>query len=801
MQSMSSQRDNKASPMHKLHSIHDANSISRTSLNVRAWSQSWSTHAYLKIPKFSLLLIIILLSPSFAQAQQAETATVVSVQELEALATAIEDKAARVKLLSSIRALAEVKKSARKKQPVESAGARLIADLSTSIRHVSRQMLAATETLSNIPALVASIQKGMTDSNTRQLWLGFIFKVVLILTAAGISEYVMRFLLNRPKRILEERAADTFWVRLSLLGGRTVLDIVPLAAFATVAFVVVPFMQPTTQVQIMALTIINAYLIVCSILVLARMGLAPAVESLRVLPLTNMCANYLFIWTRRLTSFSVFGFFFAEAALLLGMSASGHAALLRLLGLIVTGLVVVFISQNRVPVATWIRGAGKMLQVGGLRNRFADIWHVLASIYAVAIFAVWALGMTGGFEYLARASAFTAVILIAVRLTSTGLDSAVDKGFTIREDLRKKFPTLEERANRYLPTLRLVLRWVVNIIAALVVLEAWGVDAAAWLETPLGRQMSESAFNILAVIILALIFWEAVNSSVENYLIKSDAEGNAIKRSPRVRTLLPLLRKVIFTVLAVMVTLMVLAELGIKIGPLLAGAGVIGLAIGFGAQTLVKDVITGLFILIEDTIAIGDYVQVGTHEGDVESLSIRTLRLRDPAGTVHTVPFSEVGTVLNFTKDYSNVVLNIGISYRENVDEVIKVLEKLGQEMADDPVLGRDIITPLFVQGLQSLDESAVVIRARIKVKPGTQWGLKREFNRLMKNRFDELGIEIPFPQRTITFASDTEKQPVGRQETTENILPDQPQVSDGKTRIVRGRGDISGETDGPDNG
>ena len=178
---------------------------------------------------------------------------------------------------------------------------------------------------------------------------------------------------------------------------------------------------------------------------------------------------------------------------------------------------------------------------------------------------------------------------------------------------------------------------------------------------------------------LALIFWEAVNISVEHYLTEINTEGNVVERSARIRILLPLFRKVAFTVLAVMVSLIVLSELGINIGPLLAGAGVIGLAVGFGAQTLVKDVITGLFILIEDSITVGDYVDVGGHEGDVESLSIRTIRLRDPAGSVHTVPFSEVGTVLNYTKDFSNVVLNIGIAYRENVDEVMKVLVALGR--------------------------------------------------------------------------------------------------------------------------
>jgi small conductance mechanosensitive channel len=257
-------------------------------------------------------------------------------------------------------------------------------------------------------------------------------------------------------------------------------------------------------------------------------------------------------------------------------------------------------------------------------------------------------------------------------------------------------------------------------------------------------------------------------------------------------------------VLAVMVSLIVLSELSIDIGPLLAGAGVIGLAVGFGAQTLVKDVITGLFILVEDTIVVGDYIEVGGHEGDVESISIRTIRLRDPAGSVHTVPFSDIGTVLNYTKDFSFVVLNIGVAYRENVDEVMKVIEDLGREMAEDPTLGPNIITPLDAQGVQSLDDSAVIIRAKMKVSPGTQWGMKREFNRRLKNRFDELGIEIPFPQRAITFGEDKKGNAVaGRIVVADERAAAQPSnqssaqpAAKGKARNVQDRGDAS-DSDG----
>jgi small conductance mechanosensitive channel len=749
---------------------------------------------------FGLFIVFILSGPFIAQAQQAEPAPAVTVQELEDLAAVMEDKAARKQLLSRIRALIATKKNTEVELPLASAGAQMIAAISENLRKTSRQLVAAADVFRDVPVIFAWVQDQVVNPETRQRWFDLIFKLALILLAGGVAEWLVRLMLGRPRRALEERDVDSLWVRLPLLAGRTGLDLLPLAAFAAAAYAVAPIVRPTPQAQVVVLTLINAYLMVGGILAVARMLLAPAVETLRILSLTDVTANYLFIWVRRLVEFSVFGFFFVEAALLLGLPAGEYVGLRRLLGLVITGLVVVFIVQNRAPVAAWIRGEGKTKRAVRLRDRFADTWHVLAVIYVAAVFGVWVLGIEGGFQYLAQATAVTAVILVVARLLMTGLDRLLDRVFAIRQELRDRFPTLKERANRYLPALSLLLRWAIGLIAGLALLETWGVDALGWIDTQLGQQLAESAFSIVAVVALALIFWEAVNSGVERYLTQTDGQGNVVERSARIRTLLPLFSKVVFTVLAVMVALIVLSELGINIGPLLAGAGVIGLAIGFGAQTLVKDVITGLFILIEDSIVVGDYVEVGGHEGDVESISIRTIRLRDPAGSVHTVPFSDVGTVLNYTKDFSHVVLNIGIAYRENVDEVMKVIEDLGREMAEDLTLGVDIITPLVVQGVQSLDDSAVIIRAKMRVSPGTQWGMKREFNRRLKNRFDELGIEIPFPQRAITFGEDKKGNAVsGRIVVADERAAAQPSnqssaqpAAENKAQVIQDRGEAS---------
>ena len=410
---------------------------------------------------FGLFIVFILSGPFLAQAQQAEPAPAVTVQELEDLAAVMEDEAAREQLLSRIRALIATRETTQVKPPVKNAGARLIAALSEHVRETSRQLVTAADALRDVPVLFAWVRDQAANPETRQWWFGVIIKVALILFSGWIAQRLVHRLLRRPRRALEERDADTLSVRLPLLAGRTVLDLVPIAAFAAAAYAVAPMVQPAPQVHVMALILINAYLIVRGILAVARILLAPAVKTLRILPLTDVNANYLFIWIRRLVGFSVFGFFFAEAALLLGLPAGGYTGLRGLLGLVITGVVVVFILQNRAPVAAWIRGEGKTKRAGRLRDRFADIWHVLAVIYVAAVFGVWVLGIEDGFQYLAQATAVTAVILVVARLLMTGLDRLLDRVFAIRQELRDRFPTLEERANRYLPALSLLLRWAI----------------------------------------------------------------------------------------------------------------------------------------------------------------------------------------------------------------------------------------------------------------------------------------------------------------------------------------------------
>jgi len=293
------------------------------------------------------------------------------------------------------------------------------------------------------------------------------------------------------------------------------------------------------------------------------------------------------------------------------------------------------------------------------------------------------------------------------------------------------------------------------MMVILSVLEAWKLEAYSWLTTPVGSRILSVFFSIFLVVGVAVAIWEAVNIATERYLAETEKSGKTPAQSARSRTLLPLMRKALMMVLSVIVVLIVLSEIGVHIGPLLAGAGIIGLAIGFGSQKLVQDVITGVFILVEDAVSVGDVVTVAGIGGVVEDLSIRSIRLRDLSGNVHTIPFSSVDTVTNMTKLYSYYLLNIGVAYREDTDEVANVCRQIVEEMRAEPEFGSEILEPLEVLGVDQFADSAVIIKARIKTRPIKQWIVGREFNRRMKKRFDELGIEIPFPHRTLYFGVD----------------------------------------------
>jgi small conductance mechanosensitive channel len=282
----------------------------------------------------------------------------------------------------------------------------------------------------------------------------------------------------------------------------------------------------------------------------------------------------------------------------------------------------------------------------------------------------------------------------------------------------------------------------------------------------LGRRIIGNALSIGLELFVALALWETFASAIERYLSRIDASG--VPRRTRVRTLLPLLRAAMLTVLVVLTSLIILSHIGVDITPLLAGAGVVGVAIGFGSQALVKDVITGLFILMEDQIAVGDVVDVGKdHAGVVEAITVRTIRLRDQAGTVHTVPFSEVTSVKNLTRDFAYVVARVAISYSEDIDRVVEILRQVSEELMADQDLRSSILDPFDYQGVDALDTSSVVLLVRIRTIASKQAVVGRAFNRLVKIAFDKNGIIARDPASMVLVGAPAAREdPTGQEDT-----------------------------------
>jgi small-conductance mechanosensitive channel len=260
-------------------------------------------------------------------------------------------------------------------------------------------------------------------------------------------------------------------------------------------------------------------------------------------------------------------------------------------------------------------------------------------------------------------------------------------------------------------------------------------------------------FIILAAWVLVLVLQRAIRSLRERIAARMDDQESG----KRAETLGRVFRYLVAVVVSLIAGMLVLSELGVSVAPILGAAGVVGLAVGFGAQSLVKDFFTGFFILLENQIRQGDVVQLGDHSGVVESITLRYVQLRDYNGNVHYVPNGHITTVINMTRGFSQAVMDIGVAYRENVDDVMAVMRDVAQQLRDHPDHRASITGDLDIAGVESWGDSAVVIRCRFRTLPMAQWGVRREYLRRLKAAFDAKGIEIPYPHLTVYAGQDRE--------------------------------------------
>ena len=716
--------------------------------------------------------------------------------EIEALLKVLQNDSQRAELIRALRAAAPEAEGVAPAAPASTEpallapntlGAQLLQGASQRLAAFSDQLVATVQAIADLPAMLGWLASLARDPITQSRVLDASWKLILVLGLGLLAEWAVMQALRRPRDWLDAHALpyDAGWARLKrlpLVLGRLGLDLIPVAAFALVSYGLISAVRPLPSTQLVMLTANNAYIASRVVMAAARMLLSPASTHLRILPVLDETAAYVTIWLRRIVLVLVSSYAVAEAGLQFGLPWSAHDSILRIALLLVTLFLVIIILQNRQTVSAFLRApelaegeepdqARRFFRM--LRDRASDVWHLVAIAWLIAAWGVWALEIQSGFWRLLKVSFGTILILSLAKLADMAMRRVVQRAFRITPELAARYPGLESRANRYLPVLKGSASLAIGAIALLFLLESWGLEAFAWFgHGKLGNRLISSIVSISLTITLALVMWEGINAAIQRHLERLSRDAKAAQ-SARVRTLLPMLRTALLAVILIFVVLSVLAEIGVNVAPLIAGAGVVGIAVGFGSQRLVQDVITGIFLLLEDAVAVGDVVQLGGLSGVVEHLSIRSIKLRAVDGSLHIIPFSAVTSVTNQTRDFAFAVIDVNVDYGEDTDHVAQTLRDIAAEMRQDPRWRPVIRDDLDVMGVDKLGDSGVVIRVRLKTEPSQRWAVAREMNRRIKRRFDELGIDIPYPHQKLVME---EKHPA----QTASPAPEAPAATTG---------------------
>jgi len=498
---------------------------------------------------------------------------------------------------------------------------------------------------------------------------------------------------------------------------------------------------------------LRAFLAVESTKVMVRMVFSPRFPRLRLVGATDESAYYWNRWMSGLVGVTGYSIMIVEPL----TKAMLSPAVGKLFGLVIMLSVYLYALRRiwahrttlRAQLLHWEHRFSSAL-MSTLIGVFARIWHGLAIGYFTVLFVASQLDPMNALPFMARATLQTVVAVAAGVLLAGLLSALLSRRIRLSDDLRMRLPMLESRVNAYVPMLVRVCRLLVMLGVVSIVLDAWRVfDLTDWLSSAQGARMIAVTVQVLIVLLIALLAWTLVASVIEHRLGSDDPSSAP---SPRERTLLSLLRNALMVLIIATTVMVLLSQIGVDVGPLLAGAGVVGLAIGFGAQKLVQDVITGIFIQVENGMNQNDVVQVAGVFGTVEKITIRSVGIRTLDGAFHLIPFSSVDTVTNHMRDFSYHLGEYTIAHRESVDEAMYHLECAFDELKQDEALAPEILEDMTIPGVTSLNERGFTIRVLIKTRPGMQWAVQRAFNRLVKKHFNAANIELPYPHTVIHF-------------------------------------------------
>jgi small-conductance mechanosensitive channel len=605
----------------------------------------------------------------------------------------------------------------------------------------------------------------LTDGKGTGALLLTIVGLFALIGAGLLAEWL---LLRLARDIHEQLLAAVPRGALQKLGNvfcRLLLDGLGVGFYILITFVLfVIFYNKGTA----AYLTIEVYLIVSYyvrvLVFLARFSLAPAKPAHRLVPMADEDAKFLYRWFVRIIAVAAVIVGASSVIERMAVSEELYLLLYSAAGLSVFLLLILMIWQSRHKVAQAIcqDSADGICDHSPLRTGFAKSWHIFAILYVVFVGCFWQISalLAGKVTILKLiASLFVIPLFLGIdqwgqrllKVASGELPETIDLSGDDTEDepdtLGESTLDAEEKpvAHHYVPFVKRLFRIVLVVAMFFLILRLWGIDISVT------RVFSSTVLSVIVVFLLGLIVWEYSKTLIDRKLREEFPdddeemeEGGA--GGTRKGTLLLLLRKFVLIVLVVIVTMIVLSELGVDIGPMIAGAGIVGLAIGFGAQTLVKDIISGVFFLIDDAFRIGDYVETAGQRGTVEQI-----------GPVHTIPFGGMGSVTNYSRDYHIMKLNIRVRYDTDVDKVRKIIKKINKEIQNDENLSAGLLGKIKSQGVREMDDSAMIMRIKFKTVPGQQFLVRRVVYQRVQEAFREAGIEFAHRNVTVYLPPETD--------------------------------------------
>lgn len=523
-------------------------------------------------------------------------------------------------------------------------------------------------------------------------------------------------------------------------------------AYATGLFVV----GESDTIGTLEALFVNTFVAVEIAKAFARAVFAPRYNSLRLFTMDDDIAAYWCRWLERLIGLTGYGILVGVplASAMLSPTVGHMLGILIMLGVYIYAVRIIWLNRSSVRerMERYSEQSSTVF-FSTLIRILARTWHALAIAYFTALLVVSQIDAREALPFMAQATLQTLIAIGLGLLLSAIVASMLARRISLSQNLRNFLPMLETRINSYVSPALKGFHLLTMTVVALVVLDAWhAFNLGNWLASDSGRAVILAVVHVAIILVIATLVWTAVASIIEHRLSVTPGQG---RPSEREKTLLSLFRNAALVVIVTMTVLVVLSQIGINIAPLIAGAGVAGLAIGFGAQKLVQDVITGVFIQLENGMNQNDVVEVAGIFGTVEKITIRSVGIRTLDGGFHMIPFSSVDKVSNHTRDFAYHYGEYAIAYRENVDDAVYHLERAFEELMQDKEMAAAVLEDISIPGVTSLHDRGYNIRVLIKTVAGMQWAVQRAFNRLVKKHFSEAGIELPYPHTVLYFGQD----------------------------------------------